>query len=74
MPFYPEYNRFPYPIFLTKEIFGNVLGYSHNIIISSKLALQLLELKAIKLEDLTPCRKDFEEYLKNNPDLIPYRR
>lgn len=74
LPFFPEYKYFQSPIFLTKEYFGGGLDSSHYIIISSKLAIQLLELKAIKLEDLTPCRKDFEENLKNNPDLIPYRR
>ena len=74
MPFYPEHKH-PLPnMFLTQEMFGSGWEFSRDVIISSKLAMKLLELKAIKMDSLIPCRKDFEEYLKNNPDLIPYRR
>ncbi len=72
-PYYPEPVSSGYNIFLTKEGYGKGWGTERHIIMSSNLALKLLELKAIKLEHLIPCRKDFEDFFKENPDLVPKR-
>lgn len=72
-PYFPEPLSSNFKIFLTKEIYGNGWDNAHNVIISTDLALKLLELKAIKLDNLIPCRKDFELYFRSNPDLVPTR-
>ncbi len=74
LPYYPEPKNPISPIYLTKEVFGTGWANTRDVIMSTDLALKLLELKAIKLDDLTPCRNDFEDFLKKNPDLIPTRK
>ncbi len=73
MPYYPEPKNPISPIYLTKEVFGIGWANTRDVIMSTDLALKLLDLKAIKLDDLTPCRKDFEGFFKENPDLVPKR-
>ncbi len=73
MPYYPEPKNPISSIYLTKEVFGIGWGSPRYVIMSTDLALKLLDLKAIKLDDLTPCRKDYEDFFKENPDLVPKR-
>lgn len=65
-PFFPLHNN-PLPhIYMTKEFFGagGVRAADRKIIISTDLALELVKRKALKLEHLTPCHKNIEEFLK----------
>ena len=67
-PCYPEPQHSSSDLFLSKEVFGRGWGNTHDIFISSELAIKLLDLKAIRLDDLVPCRKDFAEYIEKHPD------
>ena len=74
MPYYPEHKYPIPPIYLTKEVFGTGWYNSRDVIISSDLAVQLINLKAINLDNLTPCRKDYESFLKEHPAYIPIKK
>lgn len=72
-PYFPEPRNPVSDIFLTKESFGYDFGSDRQIIISTSLALKLLELKAIPLSNLVPCKKDLSQYLSQHKDyMMPF--
>ncbi len=69
-PFFPIHKHpLPY-IYLTKEYFGTGHEAGHRIIMSTIIALKLIDLKLIPAYSLIPCRKDLNEYLFSHPELI----
>jgi len=58
-PYFPLHDN-PLPhIYLTKELFGDGRQANRRIIISTELALKLIDMKLFTFDYLVPCKKDY---------------